>query len=300
MRTLDVACGSGYGSALLAARARRVVGVDLAPAAIAHARSRYAAFRNLEFVAGDCTALPLGDASVDAVVSFETLEHIHGQQAFLDEVARVLTPEGLLILSCPNKLEYTDKLGARNEFHVRELYRDELAALVTPRFPHLAWYGQRMSFYSLLWPEAPAQGAAIFEVGEGTAAEATPGHARPLYFIIVASRSATTLARVVPVLSALTDHDERVYGDYALAMRNAQQAWDRGNALETEVASWQRHHGEAVRQRDDLATRERVLAETLAEAYREQSRLSAEVVRREGWRWWLRWPLRKLRDLLTR
>jgi SAM-dependent methyltransferase len=300
MRALDVACGSGYGSALLATRARHVVGVDLAPEAIAHAKARYAGVRNLEFVAGDCAALPLGDASVEAVVSFETIEHIHAQEAFLDEVARVLTPDGLLILSCPNKLEYTDKLGARNEYHVRELYRDELAALLAPRFPHLAWYGQRMSFYSLVWPEAPARDAAVFEVGEGDAALPSPGHGRPLYFIIVASRSAATLAGVAPAMSALADRDERVYGDYALAMRNASNAWSRGNALETEVAAWQGHHGEAVRQRDDLATRERALAETLAEAHREQSRLSAEIVRREGWRWWLGWPLRKLQRWLAR
>lgn len=299
-RTLDVACGSGYGSALLAAQAARVIGLDLSPAAIAHARSRYAGTPNVEFIAGDCKRLPLAAASVDAVVSFETLEHIHGQEAFVDEIARVLAPDGVLVLSCPNKFEYSDRRAAVNEFHVRELYRDELSALVTARFPHVAWYGQRMSFFSVVWPEAAVRRALLFEVDEADATRASPGHSRPLYFIVVASRSAAALAKVVPELSVLADRNEWVYADYAQAMHDGQKSWNRGNALEREVTAWQGHHGEAVRQRDDLATREKALAETLAEAYREQSRLSTEVARRDGWRWWLSWPLRKLRRLLQK
>ena len=89
---LDVACGAGYGSALLARRALRVTGADIAPSAIDHARRRYAGVANLEFRQADCAALPFADASFDAVVSFETIEHIAGQAAFLDEVRRVLRP----------------------------------------------------------------------------------------------------------------------------------------------------------------------------------------------------------------
>ena len=217
----------------------------------------------------------------------------------------MLAPDGVLIMSCPNKLEYSDKRDAVNEFHVRELYRDELAALLAPRFSDVAWYGQRMSFFSLVWPESSAQRATLFEVGEGDPARATSGHARPLYFIVVASRSAAALARVVPTLSALADRDEWVYADYARAMRSETNAWDRGNVLEGELAAWQGHHGEAVRQRDELlaalAAREKLLADTADAARREQSRLAAdidtlkgEITRREGWRWWLGWPLRKL------
>ena len=51
------------------------------------------------------------------------------------------------------------------------LTRDELAALVVQRFPHLAWYGQRPSFYSVVWPERGAALGEIFEVGEQTADE---------------------------------------------------------------------------------------------------------------------------------
>src|SRR5271170_5650885 len=75
-RVADIACGEGYGSALLAGIATSVVGIDLAPDAIAHARSHYAALPNLRFQQGSVEALPLADASVDVVVSFETVEHL--------------------------------------------------------------------------------------------------------------------------------------------------------------------------------------------------------------------------------
>jgi 2-polyprenyl-3-methyl-5-hydroxy-6-metoxy-1,4-benzoquinol methylase len=79
-RVLDVACGEGYGSALLARGAAHVTGVDVSAQAIAHARSAYADRANLEFVCASCTALPLADASVDVAVTFETIEHIEGQE----------------------------------------------------------------------------------------------------------------------------------------------------------------------------------------------------------------------------
>src|SRR5512142_3417824 len=108
-RVLDVACGEGYGSALLARSAARVTGVDVSQAAVAHARRTYAGLANLEFVQASCTRLPLADGSIDLAVSFETLEHIAEQAQFMDELARVLAPSGVLVLSCPNKLEYSDK-----------------------------------------------------------------------------------------------------------------------------------------------------------------------------------------------
>src|SRR5436305_312502 len=75
-RVLDAACGEGYGSALLSEVASDVVGVDIDAATVAHARANYAGRGNLRFVAGTLIALPLPQASVDAVVSFETLEHL--------------------------------------------------------------------------------------------------------------------------------------------------------------------------------------------------------------------------------
>src|SRR6202043_1124076 len=60
--------------------------------------------------------IPLPDRSVDVVVSFETIEHVEKPAAFLRECARVLVPEGLLIVSTPNRPVYTGG-AASNPFH---------------------------------------------------------------------------------------------------------------------------------------------------------------------------------------
>jgi ubiquinone/menaquinone biosynthesis C-methylase UbiE len=290
---LDVACGEGYGSALLARSAPRVTGADVAPAAIAHARSRYGAQANLEFVEADCARLPFADASFDAVVSFETIEHVAAQEAFLDEVRRVLRPAGLLVLSCPNKVEYTDKRGMPNEFHVRELYRDELAALINPRFPHSAWYGQRPSFYSVVWPERRAASGEIFEVGEASADTPSPGHSRPLYFIVVASTAAAAIAGVVPAVSVLADRDEWIYHDYEKVTQGVDVAQRRGQLLAEQLAELQRQQDEVTRHGDERQAAERV---RLGEQIDTQQR---EIARRASWRWWLALPLRRLWLALT-
>ncbi len=129
---LDAACGEGYGSFLLARTAARVTGIDVAPAAIEHARARYAR-PNLAFAPASVTALPLPDASVDVVVSFETVEHLREQDAMIAEFRRVLAPDGVLVISSPNRPVYNEGAAIENHFHVRELDRDELAALLTPR-----------------------------------------------------------------------------------------------------------------------------------------------------------------------
>jgi ubiquinone/menaquinone biosynthesis C-methylase UbiE len=297
---LDVACGAGYGSALLARYAQHVVGADISAETIDHALAVYAAVPNLEFRQADCAALSFPDASFDAVVSFETIEHIAAQEKFLDEVRRVLRPEGLFVLSSPNKLEYSDRRGCSNEYHVRELYRDELAALLAPRFPHLRWFGQRMSFFSVVWPEQRASDSEVFELSEASAAEASPGHARPLYFIVTASRSAETIGTVAPRLSVLADRDEWVYADYAQAFANEKIQWERGNTLDGVVAQWQEHFREVVRQRDAL---EAALAAQAAERARLAQQIEVqqhEIERRASLRWWLALPWRRIRAALKR
>ncbi len=287
---LDIACGAGYGSALLARGAARVTGADISNEAIAHAKMRYAGVPNLGFRSADCAALPFADASFDRVVSFETIEHVGAQEAFLDEVRRVLRPGGLFVVSCPNKTEYTDKRGVSNEFHVRELYREELSALIASRFRHAAWFGQRPGFFSVVWPERDAAGAEIFEVSEASADSRTPGHARPLYFIVVASDSAEAIAAVAPRLSVLADRDEWVYGDYEKVTRALVATQHRLDALQDEALEWRRRHDEALLRIDTLAAgaAERPV---LAERIERQQR---EIERRTSLRWWLAVPFRRL------
>ncbi len=148
---LDIASGEGYGAAYLAGSARSVVGVDIDPESIRHAASRYTGM-NLSFVAGSATALPLPDASIDLVVSFETLEHLEEHEQFMREVVRVLRPGGRLMISSPNKLVYSDEGNFHNPFHARELYFDEFRDLLQYWFPHCRLYGQRVIAASAIHP----------------------------------------------------------------------------------------------------------------------------------------------------
>jgi ubiquinone/menaquinone biosynthesis C-methylase UbiE len=285
---LDVASGAGYGSALLARTAAHVVGVDISEAATEHARARYASVANLQFRAADCAALPFAEASFDVVVSFETIEHIAAQEAFLDEIRRVLRPDGLVVLSSPNKLEYSDKRGVTNAFHVRELYRDELAALITPRFPFATWYGQRPSFYSVVWPETGEGRGEIFEAAESAADNRVQGHGRPLYFIVAATRDATTAASVARIVSVFADRDEWIYRDYEKVTRGVEVAQRRVQTLDEQVSSLRDRHAESARQRDALEAAERSRLNATIESQRN------EIARRASFRWWLALPLRRL------
>ncbi len=145
---LDVASGEGYGTRLLAERARYVLGVDIAEEAVEHARRAYAQSGLLEFVLGDCTALPMAAASVEVVVSFETIEHVHNPGQVLNEFRRVLRSDGLLVISTPNRAHYP----AGNPFHRHEFTAEEFREELRVRFKHVALYGQRIVVGSCLLP----------------------------------------------------------------------------------------------------------------------------------------------------
>ena len=148
---LDVASGEGYGAAMLARVARSVTGVDLDPETVRHARHNYH-FSNLNFLVGGCDELPVPDASVDLVTSFETIEHHDLHEEMMREVKRVLRPGGILIISSPNRLVYSDERNYTNPFHVKELYYDEFRELLGRHFKHQRMYGQRLAAGSFVLP----------------------------------------------------------------------------------------------------------------------------------------------------
>ena len=182
---LDIASGEGFGSADMAKRARSVIGVDIDPASVAHAKGKYCA-PNLEFRTGSCTEIPLDDNSVDVVVSYETIEHHDQHEKMMQEVRRVLRPSGLIIISSPEKHEYTDVPGTRNPYHVKELYRDEFEALLKAHFKNVAFYGQRVIFGSGLFLEGLESRTKTINARTLDQAD---GLMRPIYLIAVASDS---------------------------------------------------------------------------------------------------------------
>jgi SAM-dependent methyltransferase len=320
-RVLDAACGEGYGSWLLAGAAYDVVGVDIDATAIAHAAARYAGRPNLRFVSGSCDRLPLGDASVDRVVSFETIEHLSSQAAMLAEFSRVLAPDGALILSSPNKAVYSGASGEDNHFHVRELDRDELQAMLSVSFPQQHWYGQRALAHSLLWRDDGAASRAaelIALVDERVEALDTPAPA--MYFVVVCGAERAALPQL-PALSIFDDGALSLYRDYERALLSEKRLfWDEVDARKiaearqvdlvaavNELAN-SREREEALRSRiavleSELELERKAVARAsaaLARACTALEETGARLAYRESWRGWLRWPLGRIRRSLGR
>jgi predicted TPR repeat methyltransferase len=110
-RVLDCASGTGYGAAWLASQGARVTGADVDATAVTFARYRYDLPR---FVRVSAPHLPFASEAFDAVTCVETLEHFGAHEAFIEDVARVLRPGGLLLLTTPPAGRHD------SPFHVRE------------------------------------------------------------------------------------------------------------------------------------------------------------------------------------
>jgi SAM-dependent methyltransferase len=222
-RVLDAGCGMGYGSAILAeAGATRVTGVDISAPAIEAAR---ATARGAEFEVGDIASLPLGDDSVDLVVCLETIEHVEEPERALDELARVLAPDGLLLLSSPNR----DVYPPGNPHHRREFTPSELRDELRRRFREVELLRQHEWTASAILDDADFAadgGATLSDVVIRKLVGHEPG--RETYTLAVATNGAVPNA---PAPLALThsvefrewlenyDSQERILREQADALR---------------------------------------------------------------------------------
>lgn len=183
---LDLACGEGYGTNLIASKAKKATGVDINAAVVNAAQKKYIK-DNLEYKTGSATQIPCEDNFFDAVVSFETIEHHTMHEEMMEEIKRVLKPEGFLLISTPDKLIYTDKRKTKNEFHVKELYEDEFRSLLNKYFTNVQLLKQQCFSGSLIYPDKKDNGGEItfysgnyFNINSSSAIEA-------LYMIAIAS-----------------------------------------------------------------------------------------------------------------
>ncbi|KQT11745.1 hypothetical protein ASG40_06885 [Methylobacterium sp. Leaf399] len=190
-RVLDVACGEGYGTALLAqSGASEMFGVDVSPQVVDHAVRTHGQWAT--FSVGDALNLPFGDGSVDVVVSFETIEHLSDQRLFVSEVDRVLARDGIFICSTPNRDVYSyARGGVPNPFHIEEMNLDQFRAMLAKHFPTIAFFGQEIIYGSAIWSlEDGASSEAVSFLSNPSLSRVRKQAGRPpTYHIAVAAKS---------------------------------------------------------------------------------------------------------------
>jgi GT2 family glycosyltransferase/SAM-dependent methyltransferase/glycosyltransferase involved in cell wall biosynthesis len=260
-KVLDLGSGEGFGSALLRDVAREVVGIDVDERTVEHSQLNYAG-PGLEFRVASATDLSdFPDDSFEAVVAFEVIEHIRDQEAVLSEVARVLAPGGVVIMSTPDRHEYSEATGQENPFHERELSQDEFRILLGRHFRALEMFAQRTTTGSridALSPGAKGEHLAV-QIERAGDEWRVAGPPAPLYVIAVASDA---VLPELPSSSALSDfglglrrEEEVAHGEtrteLAVARASAKSSSDEAARLHDEISR-------VVHERDDAR---RTLAE---------------------------------------
>lgn len=235
-QVLDAACGEGFGANLLAGKAATVQAIDIDAASVEHARQRYGSKDNLDFQQADVTQLEaLPSNSFDVIVSFETLEHVMEHDRMLAGFYRLLKHDGVLLISTPDKKNYTDATGVVNPHHVRELYFDQFSALIDQHFQAKKIYTQKLIFQSSLWA-LDQHGATEALVHKGQGIEQGL-HYPPMYYVAACAKSAEALTSL-PALSLYGDAEESVYAHYYQEIRYGIWARQRIAELENTLARY--------------------------------------------------------------
>jgi SAM-dependent methyltransferase len=142
---LDAGCGAGYGSELInQAGAAGVMAIDVSETALELARASVS--EGVTCRSGDVMALPFDDATFDLVVCFEVIEHVDDPERALDELSRVLAPDGLLLVSSPNR----DRYVPGNPHHRHEYTRRELQESLDRRFEAARIISQHVMIASVI------------------------------------------------------------------------------------------------------------------------------------------------------
>jgi SAM-dependent methyltransferase len=136
---VDMACGEGYGTDILARRAARVTGVDANPEAHEHARLKYSR-AGVRFVRD---LVESHDEPCDAVVFLQTIEHVEDPKPVLDHFRTMLRPGGVVYVSTPNVLTLAPPGAPKsdNPWHVREYRHEELRSLCRESFDRVELLG---------------------------------------------------------------------------------------------------------------------------------------------------------------
>jgi len=233
---LDAACGEGYGSHMMVKKAKSVTGLDIDSNTIKHAQNRYKS-DNLTYIEGSCSALPFESNSFDVVTSFETLEHLEHQQQMLAEFNRVLKSDGILIISTPDKKYYSDATGFVNEFHVKELYKNEFKQLLNSYWSQQIWYSQAMTFNSVMEKLDSNEMVYATDILNKETLEVDKTILKPMYYMVIAAQANIK----IPELSDLhifADKQQSVYEHYNEMIREYISVAEKYKALNKKHEKW--------------------------------------------------------------
>jgi ubiquinone/menaquinone biosynthesis C-methylase UbiE/peptidoglycan hydrolase CwlO-like protein len=272
---LDIASGEGYGSALLARFAESVIGVDISDEAVEYSSQEYRNYHNLKFILGSCDAVPLPDNSVDIVTSFETIEHHDKHQEMMLEIKRVLKPQGILIISSPNRLTYSDEPNYSNPFHVKELYYNELVSLLNSHFQYTKIYGQRLATGSFVFPleDSHEKNLKAYKGKLDNLNQQVCSLKSPIYFVAICSNE---LSRIqTPIDSIYIDESDDLFQAHSQAqLQQIQAELERSQSqLQQTQVELERSHAQLQQTQAELERSHAQLQQTQAELERSHAQL---------------------------
>lgn len=300
---LDFGCGTGYGARKLATTARRVVAVDIDEPALAYARATHTA-ENLEFLRNADLGASLAAGRFDLITCFEVIEHISAaQQAELvSNFAKLLKPDGLLLMSTPNPA--VTALYGQNPYHLHEMRLDEFRALAAGAFAHVRMFSQTISAAVALFAQEPCAqetftwNAELFPGNHNVAVYiAACGHSPlpPLPPVIYLDNSHDFISGHIDMLRnknvialerlRLTgfEHETRILRQKLAAFEREQQALDvrRRQAVETAQGRQQEVHAQAEHLRQCLEEMDvrRMQAVETAQRRQQEAHAQAEHLR---------------------
>jgi glycosyltransferase involved in cell wall biosynthesis/SAM-dependent methyltransferase len=273
-RVLDVGCGVGYGSNLLARLgAATVTAFDISEDAVRHAREHYAHPKAQFFVAS--TEEAAFSRRFDVIACFELIEHVNRQSRTLERLAEALEDDGLLIMSTPRPTG-----RKRSAFHTRELSFVEFSNLLHTYFTHVHLFFENNHFASLVTSSPPD----LIECVHALHPQFSVGQAD--YFIAVASRSPLDVSRFRPQLVLNNDDYVRnleqdvqiLHGAEAdLRARIAAILEENSSIRELLQAEKERASAEAVALARELQEARRVATAAADAANADRGRFRAEI-----------------------
>jgi len=135
---LDIACGGGHGSRIISSNVKSLTCADYDKNSIECAAIKYRCLPNVNFIKQNLKKLTFGNETFDVVISMETIEHIDNDKLCISEMARVLKPNGLLLISTPQ-----NSMGRIpvNPFHFREYSLKNFIQLIKSKFDILKIIG---------------------------------------------------------------------------------------------------------------------------------------------------------------